>query len=221
MEIRVFSSSELRAVDGGKKIAGYAAIFNSLSENLGGFREKIAPGAFANSLASGDDVRGLIDHNPSLILGRTKSGTLRLAEDSKGLRYEINPPDTQYARDLMESLKRGDVDQSSFGFRTLEDSWTTENGEQVRTLLDVKLFDVSAVTFPAYTATSVGLRALGISNLDEDEHGNPRIGWYRESRSPSRSVIPARFDAEAERQRLRERFSRVIEDFQGSGVSLH
>lgn len=211
MEIRVFTS-EIRAVAGGKKISGYAAVFDSLSESLGGFREKIAPGAFRNSLANGDDVRALIDHNPSLVLGRTKAGTLRLEEDSRGLHYEVDPPDTQYARDLVESLKRGDVDQSSFGFRTVEDSWTTENGEQVRTLLEVQLFDVSPVTFPAYAATSVGLRALGLQGVDEDEHGQPKILWYREkSATVTRGiVVPVVRDAEAERQCLRERFSRIF-----------
>lgn len=213
MEIRVFSSSELRAVDGGKKIAGYAAIFSSLSENLGGFREKIAPGAFKDSIANGDDVRALIDHNPSLVLGRTKAGTLRLGEDSRGLHYEVDPPDTQYARDLAESLRRGDIDQSSFGFQTIEDEWgKDEKGQPIRTLTAVRLFDVSVVTFPAYTATSVGLRALGIENVDEDDRGNPRIGWYREkSATVTRGIVtPSVRDAEAGRQSLRERFSRLF-----------
>lgn len=135
---------------------GYAAVFDTLSVELWGFREKIAPGAFTNSL--GDDVRALWDHQTGVVMGRTKSGTLRLAEDATGLRFENDPP-TMAVREI-ESIQRGDVDQMSFGFRTLEDTWDIDENDQViRTLLKVKLYEVSYVTFPAYPATTVQARS--------------------------------------------------------------
>ena len=96
-------------------IVGYAATFNQSAEIGGYFTEVIAPGAFADAIAK-DDVRAVFNHDENLVLGRTKSGTLRLFEDAIGLRYEIDPPDTQTARDLIESMRRGDISQSSFAF---------------------------------------------------------------------------------------------------------
>lgn len=145
-----------------KRIIGYGAVFNSLSEDLGGFREMILPGAFTEAITR-DDVRALFNHDPNLILGRTAAGTLVLSEDERGLRYEIDPPATQYARDLLVSLERGDVDQSSFGFIVEEESWQNPNAERsypIRVLHRVKLFDVSPVVYPAYAATSVAVRAI-------------------------------------------------------------
>lgn len=142
-------------------IVGYAALFDKLSEDLGGFREKIAPGAFTNTLKGDPDVRALVDHEPSRIVGRSKSGTLQLAEDKKGLKVEIDPADTQVGRDLVTSMKRGDLDQMSFAFRTNKDEWEyKDNGEpDIRTLIDVELFDVSIVTYPAYPDTTVAVRS--------------------------------------------------------------
>jgi len=154
-------SSEIRMELSGKKIVGYAAKFApNRSQDLGGFIEQIDPKAFTRSLKAGADVRALIDHNPSLILGRTLSGTLQLSTDSTGLLVEITPPDTSYSRDLMVSLERGDVTQMSFAFITKEDSWDKEESLNIRTLLDVDLHDVSAVTYPAYLNTEIGLRSL-------------------------------------------------------------
>jgi len=151
---------EIRAGDGEPpKIVGHAAVFNSLSEDLGFFREKIAPGAFAKTIQEAD-VRALWNHDPNYVLGRTKSGTLKLAEDDKGLAVEIIPPDTQWARDLTESIRRGDVDQMSFGFQVVKEEWEGDGNNPVRVLKEVKLFDVSPVTFPAYTATDVQVRSL-------------------------------------------------------------
>lgn len=150
---------ELRLIGDGPKMGGHAAKFDVLSEDLGGFRERIAPGAFAKTIQSAD-VRALFNHDVNLVLGRNKAGTLRLAEDTAGLAYEIDPPDTQFARDLAVSMKRGDVNQSSFGFYTLADKWAKLDGEWIRTLLEVDLFDVSPVTYPAYPQTDAGVRAL-------------------------------------------------------------
>lgn len=149
---------ERRAEGAAPLFLGYAAVFNTLSVELWGFREKIAPGAFTASL--GDDVRALWDHQTGLVMGRTKSQTLRLAEDATGLRFENEPPVA--ATHQIESVQRGDVDQMSFGFRTLEDTWDIDENDQViRTLLKVKLYEVSYVTFPAYPATNVQARSDG------------------------------------------------------------
>jgi HK97 family phage prohead protease len=148
------------SADGKKKIAGYAAKYNKLSEDLGGFREQIDPAAFTANLASNPDVRALWNHDANHILGRTTAGTLRLSADSTGLRYEVDPPDTQTARDLMVSMERGDVTQSSFGFVCTRDDWKQmPNGEIIRTVLEAALFDVSPVTFPAYLDATSGVRA--------------------------------------------------------------
>ncbi len=145
-----------------KRIIGYGAVFNSLSEDLGGFREMILPGAFTEAIAR-DDVRALFNHDPNLILGRNVSGTLQLTETESGLQYEIDPPQTSYANDLMVSLARGDVNQSSFGFIVEKESWQNPNAERsypIRFLHRVRLFDVSPVVYPAYAATSVAVRAV-------------------------------------------------------------
>ncbi|PJE80685.1 hypothetical protein CI610_00346 [invertebrate metagenome] len=142
------------------KIVGYAARYDVLSENLGGFRETILPGAFDNVLDN--DVRALFNHEPALILGRTVSGTLDITSDGDGLHYTIDPPDTQYARDLMKSMQRGDVSQSSFAFTVDRDSWDEdEDGRMVRTIHAVRrLYDISPVTYPAYPDTDAALRSV-------------------------------------------------------------
>lgn len=154
---------ELRAIasaDAPTKIAGHAAKFDSLSEDLGGFRERIAPGAFAKTITSGD-IRALWNHDANIVLGRNKSGTLRLSEDSAGLYYECDVPDTQLVRDMVVSpISRGDVNQCSFGFSTNADKWAKVDGEWIRTLLECDLFDVSPVTYPAYQSTDVAVRGL-------------------------------------------------------------
>lgn len=150
---------ELRFADGAPPlISGHAAVFNSLSEDLGGFREQIAPGAFANSLK--DDIRALFNHDARFVLGRSTSGTLRLAEDAKGLAVEIDPPDTQDARDLLTKMKRGDITGMSFGFRTVKDAWAEVDGKIIRTLVEVRVFDVSIVTYPAYPDAGAAVRSL-------------------------------------------------------------
>ena len=163
-ETRTFDSTiEVRSAEeeGGNKILrGYAAVFDSLSENLGGFREKIAPGAFDDVLDN--DVRALVDHKSDKILGRTRSGTLRLSIDQRGLAYEVDMPETTTAQDLMISITRGDISQSSFGFTVEDDDWSEdEDGRVIRTIKKVGLLlDVSPVTYPAYQATDATMRSL-------------------------------------------------------------
>ena len=139
-------------------IEGYAAMFDTLSVDLGGFRERILPGAFARSIVQ-NDVRALWDHDAKYVLGRNTAGTLALEEDARGLRIVATPPNTTWAADLMTMMKRGDVNQMSFGFYVREDEWADVDGVLIRTLRDVDLFDVSIVSFPAYVETSAEARA--------------------------------------------------------------
>ena len=160
-EYRTYNASiEIRADDGqdARKIRGHAAVFNEIAGDPLMFLEQIAPGAFADSIGT-DDVRALWNHNPDYVLGRNKAGTLSLSEDDRGLAIEINPPDTQWARDLMHSIDRGDVSQMSFGFRVLDQAWEVRDGIDIRTLKKVELWDVSPVTFPFYEGTDVALRS--------------------------------------------------------------
>lgn len=162
IERRNFQIAELRIDSGADmppKISGHAAVFDALSQDLGGFRERIAPGAFAATLQSAD-VRALFNHDPNYVLGRNVAGTLRLKEDMTGLAIEIDPPETAFARDLMISMARGDITQMSFGFVTKADKWAKVDGGWVRTLLEAELFDVSPVTYPAYLQTDVAVRSM-------------------------------------------------------------
>jgi HK97 family phage prohead protease len=148
-------------------IRGHAAVFNHRSEVLGSgstrFREQIAPGAFAEALRSGDPV-ALVNHKSELILGRLSAGTLRAREDEIGLAIEIDAPETQYARDLVVSINRGDIRGMSFGFSVSKEGQAWERGSDgisLRTIRSVSaLNDVSPVTFPAYPQTDIAVREL-------------------------------------------------------------
>jgi HK97 family phage prohead protease len=154
---------------GAGSVTGYAAVYDSSSAPLTDahtgrtFIERIAPGAFKRALARKPDVRLLVNHDPSLLLARTKSGTLRLFEDINGLKIDATLPDTQLAHDVLTLLRRGDMDQMSFGFHTLKDEWSEAGGVPVRTLIDLTIDDVSVVTYPAYPATMVHARS-GLSS---------------------------------------------------------
>lgn len=162
-------------------IRGHAAVFNTLSVFLWGFRERIAPGAFADSLKDGD-IRALWQHDTARVLGRTKASTLRLWEDDRGLAFELEPPDTQDGRDAVTLIRRGDVDQMSFGFNIPlngGDEWEEdESGVPIRTLRKVNLLEISPVTWPAYPDTGVSVvrsapewvqRALCPNGVDDTE----------------------------------------------------
>jgi HK97 family phage prohead protease len=168
MERRAYEVKELRidrAEGRGVKLGGYAAVFNSESLDLGGFTERISRGAFENALKG--DVRALVNHDRNLILGRTKAGTLRLAEDERGLAFEVDLPDTTAGRDLAVSVERGDITGMSFAFRVADggDQWAKVGpGRWLRTLLNIEsLPDISPVTYPAYPATELGFRAADAS----------------------------------------------------------
>jgi HK97 family phage prohead protease len=160
--VLVGEDMELRISDDGPtKMSGYAARFNKWSNDLGGFTEKIAPGAFDEALVD-CDVRGLKNHDPNLLLGRTTSGTLRLDANARGLKFDLDIPETSTGRDTAEEIRRGDISGCSFGFTTSEDDWKyLEDGRIQRTIIKVaKLFDVGPVTFPAYPDTTVAARSL-------------------------------------------------------------
>lgn len=156
---------ELRVTDGDEpKIKGYAAKYGKWSLDLGGFTERIRAGAFDEALEN-SDVRALKNHDPNLLLGRTTSGTLQLKSNSVGLGMEIDPPDTNTGRDIIEEIRRKDITGCSFSFITAEDDWKyNEDGSVERTIIKVaELFDVGPVTYPAYPDTTVAVRSL-------DEH---------------------------------------------------
>ena len=171
-EVRTFNLTETRfesREDGTRRITGHAAVFDQWSEDLGGFREQIARGAFADAIGR-DDVRALFNHDTSQVLGRNKSGTLTLLEDERGLLSEIILPDTSLARDLEVLMKRGDINQMSFAFSVSKDGqdWQKKgDGDWERTITRVaRLYDVSVVTFPAYPQTDAAVREMESRKLE-------------------------------------------------------
>ena len=180
-EIRTFGL-DLRAMhddESKRTVRGYAATFNSPSGDLGGFIEQIDSSAFDETDMS--DVRALFNHDQNYVLGRTVSGTLRLMKDEKGLAYEVDLPDTQLGRDMYESIKRGDISQSSFAFTIEDDEFRMEDGNVYRTIKKIKrLYDVAPVTFPAYEATSVMARAKEFLNKDNKTEDNSNTDAIRQ-----------------------------------------
>lgn len=174
IERRVFDVAELRldAEADTRTIRGYAAVFDAMSQPLFGFREVIRRGAFKKTVRE-SDIRALWNHDPNYVLGRKSARTLRLEEDEKGLLARIFPPNTTWASDLMQSIERGDVSQMSFGFQMVKERWMEagKDGLPVRELLEVRLFDVSPVTFPAYQQTEVHVRSLMDAVLTRIERG--------------------------------------------------
>lgn len=147
-------------------LEGYAAVFDSLSEDLGGFREVIRHGAFSATLNDPDaDIYALNQHRSDQPLARRANGTLNVSVDARGLRIRIELSSTSYAKDLAIEVERGTVDQMSFQFYVIEDRWhepDDTHDDYLRELLSVELIEVSPVTFPAYKATDIGVaqRAL-------------------------------------------------------------
>lgn len=174
IEVRTYTGPVEFRKEGDRLLArGYGAVFDSLSKDLGGFVERILPGAFDEVLASSQDPVALANHDANLLLGRRSAGTLRLESDDTGLAYEIDLPDTTVGRDWATLLERRDVIGSSFGFRVAPkgDRWgEDEDGRIVRTIENFShLRDVGPVTFPAYEGTDVALRSLheGIAALTD------------------------------------------------------
>jgi HK97 family phage prohead protease len=177
---------ELRASENGGPgtLVGMAAVFDKLSEDMG-FREIVAPGAFKRSLGDGADVRALREHDPARMLGRTSAGSLSLRETELGLEGTIRLPDTQEGRDTATLVKGGELSGMSIGFRTITDEWATVNEEQVRTLREVDLFDVSVVAFPAYPDTTIAKRSLAAVQAGWKAEADAREWQDREDRDRS------------------------------------
>ena len=165
---RRYVKAEMR-IDQDGSIEGYAAVFDQWSEDLGYFKERIKPGAFRKTIKEAD-VRALFNHDPNYVLGRNIAETLELAEDKKGLQFRVDPPDTQWAKDLYTSVKRGDIDQASFGFAAIKDEWDHNSDPIERELIEVRLFDVSVVTYPAYKQTKVTARSLADQFIASIQH---------------------------------------------------
>lgn len=157
---------QTRASDDKRTLHGYAAVFDSYTDIGGWWTERVAPGAFADTI--GGDIRALVDHDWGRIIGRTKSGTLRLTEDAKGLKVEVDVPNTSDGNDLWELVERGDVSGMSFGFRVTKQSWDETGDTPIRTIEAVELFEVSAVGFPAYDDTSIGKRDLEAARAEAE-----------------------------------------------------
>ena len=158
IERRVLQQSpQMRAADSGQTVGGYAALFNVDADIGGWWTERIAPGAFSDSVTG--DVRALIDHDSGRVIGRTASGTLQLSEDERGLAVDIDLPDTNDGRDIGILIGRGDVSGMSFGFIVTAEEWDYEPEPPLRTINKVELFEVSIATFPAYDSTEIALRS--------------------------------------------------------------
>lgn len=166
-------------------LTGYPIVFNSLSQDLGGFKERIAPSAVERTLSAGANVDALVDHRreTTTILGSTDSGLLRQFKEAHGLRIEVRPPDTATARDLLTVIKAGLVKGMSFAFRVAPDGqvWTEEGDDLVRTVTDMEYSEVSFVVNPAYLATSASVRNAEIdrrtleSFLESSKAWNPSL----------------------------------------------
>jgi HK97 family phage prohead protease len=163
---------EVRAEgDSAPVITGHPVVYEKWSEDLGGFRERILPGAATKTIAE-SDVRALFNHDPNFVLGRTRAGTLQLSEDQRGVAMRATPPATTWASDLLISMRRGDIDQMSFAFKAVRDDWRDPKkpgGLAERDIFEFRMYDSSVVTFPAYVQTDAQVRtALQGAGIDFD-----------------------------------------------------
>lgn len=213
-ELRFGPAAEVRAADDGAwKGGGTAIVYDSRSENLGGFVEIVKPGAARDVLARDPDTRALFNHNPDHVLGRTRSGTLRLEDTPSGLEYEFDAPDTQVARDLRVLLDRGDVSQSSFAFRVAPDAVEWDEDPETGLLVRVihrfsAIHDVSPVTYPAYPAATSGLRSEPAPVREDEPEDEPSAPEGREDEHDDEAEAEkakARAFYAQRRARLRER----------------
>lgn len=173
MENRNFKITQIRK-SASRRLEGHAAIFNEPTD-IGPFYEMVLPGAFYESIQR-DDIRALWNHDENFILGRNTSGTLQLYEDAIGLKVVIDPPDSQFASDLIKSVERGDVNQMSFSFKVIEEEWSKKGQKDLRKLKKVQLFDVSPCTFPAYQNTDIGVSS--------------RSAWQKNQVWPNNVLMP-------------------------------
>lgn len=196
-------SVEHRADEGKRTLVGYAAVFERLADIGGYFQEKIAPGAFSDAIKG--DIRALVDHDTGRVIGRTKSGTLRLAEDGTGLRVEIDVPNTTEGNDLWELVGRGDISGMSFGFRVTKETWDETGDVPVRTIEKLNLLEVSAVAWPAYEDTTLAKRSLEAARAEAD------AAKTEEQRKAENAAAAARRVAE-KRAGMEQKFRGIRQD---------
>lgn len=191
-EVRANSARfEIRAAgagDDGRTVVGYAAVFNSETDICGYWTEIVAPGAFARSLRE-NDVVALYDHSTGRVIGRMSAKTLRIEEDDKGLKVEIDLPDTTDGRDLAVLIERGDVTGMSFGFCTRKQEWDETVDPPKRTILDVDLLEVTITAFPQYSDTEIGLRSLEGARKERREHNKQAASLRIASRRARQAQI--------------------------------
>lgn len=160
MELRTFET-EIRAAADSRAIEGTAVVYNSLSQRMWGFREKVAPGAFVESLLdSTRDVFALWNHNTDFPLASRNAKNLVLEDTDKGLNFRFEVDDSLWGDFAYRRIKDGTVSKMSFGFRTVTDEWHTQEKEEVRTIVKAELYEISPVLFPAYTATNAEARSV-------------------------------------------------------------
>ena len=193
------STGALRATkrsNGGVKIGGLAIPVGQWSEDLGGFREQILPGAFKTSIET-DDIRSLFNHDSNFVLGRKSAGTLRLSEDERGISYEVDAPNTTWAKDLAESIKRGDIRENSFAMFVTDDIWEERDGGMWRTVRVAQLKEIGPQPFAAYPQSDVAVRSIE----DTLKHGRRCVGSACTTRGQDPHVLSLELDLD---QRGRE-----------------
>lgn len=184
---RISYPSEIRTIraDGKLPVVTGKIFYDVRSKPIYGmFVEIVRRGAFARALRGEDDPRGLVNHDDAKVIGRLSARTLRLFDESDGLRYEIDVPDTSFGKDLVISVDRGDVKESSFGFRKIKDLWSEERTKDgllldIRELLEVELFDLSPVAFPAYPDNTVARRCIEQRRAEKASASNHGAGAAR------------------------------------------
>jgi HK97 family phage prohead protease len=187
-EIRVNATSfEIRAEGDGMTFTGYASVFNSPSQDLGGFIEYVAPGAFKRSLQSRNEVKLLWNHDAGEPLASLRGGSMQLVEDDRGLKVTATLPQTSRGRDVAELLRSKIIDSMSFGFNVIKDTWSRDG--QTRTLDSVRLFEVSIVSFPAYEATTAQVRSQPTINPDQLADALLKLESGEELDEPSATLI--------------------------------
>lgn len=190
---------EVRAEADKRTLTGYAAVWNSDTTIGDYFVERIAPNAFTKALRG--DILALVNHDSGRVIGRTKSGTLRLAQDNHGLKVEIDVPDTTDGNDLWKLVERGDVSGMSFSFRATKQEWDESGDMPKRTVIEAELYEVTATPIPAYPDTSLALRSL--------ESARAEVAAMREAESRKQA------DAAAAKRRVSERKARMEQQIRG------
>lgn len=196
-----------KRADGQRYISGYAAVFYDPKDQgteyeLGwGVVERLNPAAFSRAIAEKHDARALFNHDPNIVLGRVSAGTVSLSVDSRGLKYDIpvDEEDPDHMR-VVRKIERGDIDGSSFGMIPKVTEYTEQADFVIREIMDVELYDVSPVTFPAYQATSAGLRGLAVNVADsERQQVEKEIAEWRSKQKPTTNPDIALAMAKAQR----------------------